>query len=73
METKGFGEPVKGERKNSDADCRSRRILGLHLAANTRQRPAKQGGKKRKNLHLYVACGWQGVLCYITFCVCVCE
>lgn len=33
---RGFGEPVKGERKNSDVDCRSRRVLGLHLAANTR-------------------------------------
>lgn len=33
---RGFGEPVKGERKKSDVGCRSRHILGLHLAANTR-------------------------------------
>lgn len=30
---------VKGERKNSDVDCRSRRILGLHLAEITRYNP----------------------------------
>lgn len=32
---------MKGERQNSDVDCRSHHILGLHLAANTRLHATK--------------------------------